>query len=812
VRQAKWLGALAVLAGALVVGWEAWKARDAPPPVARPTDAGSASARASEGEPPLPAVQEPRARRAAEREAAAGPSAPAVAAPVHFSGRVLDLSGEPVAGASLELRENGERADDLLASGASDAEGRFQLEVAAQEVAPLRLVAWAEGFVEWSQTQPPDDAIEVRLVPAVVVAGVVREASSARALAGVSVRQGNESVVSADDGSFTLKAVPLGQSIRLQARLDGYAPALRRFRVDEGAPARLDLELERGRLLRFSVVDVETGAPLPAAEVELAAGERMELDDQARASLWVGKGTELYVRVHLAGYLPLSWSWTVEDEGELPTPRLPMARGALIEGRVLDPDHAPLANIDIWPSNDELPMGRALLGDAERGGCDLPGDGVREPWLEPSDASGRFELLVHPLALPWTVRASHPSWISASAGPLSLPRALDRASVELVLQRGATVRGRFLRNGEPWPEGVVQARIATGKETVDSARPDEGGRYELRRLPAGRLRLELRDDYPPTVRAEIELVVEAGASYERDLAWSEAVEAIRGRVTDERGRPLEGIAVHAVAREERRSVSGATGADGCYSLAVPSLRRYRVGVTEGPLRLSQDDVPAGATGIDFVLTPTVVVALKLVDASSGRPVRDLLLPGRLTWRPSAGSERYQNALTPLGRPGLTCGLDDVYEIAVPDVPVDLRIDLEDLGLLPRDVLSVSAADRSAPLVVLLDPAAEARLRFTPDDRLAEGSRLCFLLREHEVGHVRLAAEGEQGNHSFDGIRVVADGITLRDRVVTPNDPERTLRGLEPGRYTVRAQPGDLAFEPEWFELRPGPNEVELRVR
>ena len=515
--------------------------------------------------------------------------------------------------------------------------------------------------------------------------------------------------------------------------------------------------------------------------------------------------------MHHAGHLPLLWSWTVEGEGELPSPRLPMAHGAVIEGRVLDPDRAPLASVDVWPSNDEHAMGHTRLEDSERSAFDLPGYAVRELRLERSDESGHFELLVHPSPLPWAVRASHPSWVSAGAGPLSLPGTLDRATVELVLQRGATVHGRFLHNGLPWPRGVVQARVGSEAQAVDSARPDAEGRYELRRLPAGRVRLELRDDYPRTVRAQAELSVEAGESYERDLAWSEAVDAIRGRVTDERSRPLEGISVYAFCSEENRSVSATTGADGRYSIEVPSHLRYLVGVSRGALRLSRDDVPAGAAGIDFVLAPGVVIALKLVDASSQRPIRDLLLPGMLAWRRSGGSAPYQGALTPLGKPGLTCGLDDVYEIAVPEVPVDLRLVLADQGLLRREVLGVSGADRSAPLVVLLDPAAEVRLRFAEDKRLAVESRLYFLLREHELDRVRLTAEGEQGNLTFDGIQVVADGLTLGHRVVTPGDPERKLRGLEPGRYTVRALPGDLAFEPEWFELRAGLNEVELRV-
>jgi hypothetical protein len=101
-----------------------------------------------------------------------------------LSGRVVDPSGRPVAGAAVDARSFEETG--FTASGVTDSGGEFEF---SSPIGRLTLIANAEGFVRTDVDVAARDVAPITLIlqrPA-RIHGVVRDASSGRAVAGVPV-------------------------------------------------------------------------------------------------------------------------------------------------------------------------------------------------------------------------------------------------------------------------------------------------------------------------------------------------------------------------------------------------------------------------------------------------------------------------------------------------------------------------------------------------------------------------------------------------------------------------------------------------
>ena len=738
---------------------------------------------------------------------------------VLFAGRLVDPEGALILAGVVSLRLPNE--DAVLGSDVSREDGRFAIELDGPINGRLELDASAEGFAASTRRVDPGDDLEMELQFATTLYGVVRDASSGLPLAGARLRHGRVEFESGPQGAYRIPGVTIGGTVRLVARLEGYAPHPLTLLVPDRGPFELDIELERGHPFDVQVVDRDSRSPLAGAQIELRddKGTAAQADASGRFRLWVVDGTEVSMEVRHEGYVPLTWRWDVPDAGALPAPRLPLIKGAWIEGRVLDLDGVPVAWVYVASDNAEESVLRERIEEPEARSFDLPGYAdwnLNYAHARPNEA-GHFELLVRPSASPWTVTAMHQEFVDAESEPLLLNASGQRAFVELTLVHGATIRGRVLYNGEPWTGGEVACVRASGERVGRSWTGGEGN-YEFKGVLAGPVKVESYGESSQVVRDRATLTVENGQVYEQDLGWEEELGVISGWVAEPQGEPLVDVLVRARSGHERDFMTR-TGADGTYRLEVALGLSYRVSAFRPPEWDFRPDVLPGASGVDFTFAPVRMLTVQLIDAIHRKPIAGMHVGSKVVeWRISDSDERYRRVQKP-GRARSVYAADNEgrVEFAVPEGYVDLRIDLGDLGFMRREILNVFAGTETEEIVVALEQGAVVSARLANDqtlDRDVRRAHLFLLLGESELDPVRLSQEGEPYDHRINGIEMMNGGVDLERRLVHLGDDgqEARTRVLPPGRYTLRAFPGDLAFDPPWFDLMPGKNEIEFELR
>ncbi len=517
------------------------------------------------------------------------------------------------------------------------------------------------------------------------------------------------------------------------------------------------------------------------------------------------------------GYCPFSWWWEVKTSDSALGPRIPLVRVAWIEGRVVDPEGAPLAGIHVRPRNEEHPFGDVDLESAEMEALHLPGFSSYEvPKPEgPTDALGQFLLAVVPTDSAYFVMAHHPDHGSGKAGPIVLESPSSRTWVEVVLERGATIRGRVIRNGEPWLGlGYVEWEDASG-EVQGMTWTKEDGTYELLNVRAGDVGVFVRDFSTGESLQEASLVVEAGKVYEQDFAWEEELAEISGRVTTESGRPAGEIEVCAwIPRpgEGDETFEAESGEDGLYSLHVPPGRAYQVLAQRDLVRRVKPDVVPGSTDVDFVLPDVGGLRLKLVDAISGQPVRARrLLSLALAWRLS-GTEDFRRIRAEVDA-------DGIIELESSVGSIDLSIHLADEGYAPEMVLGIPVTESpdSDALIVELDRGVRAKIELRGEAGLGSedlAGHLLFLLEDSQLASVSgpYPTHDSPQNQRINGLYMWLENPVLLNQMLRVDEMGFALvDGLEPGQYSIRSFPDDFAFEPESFEVT-GQDEAAVVIR
>jgi RNA polymerase sigma factor (sigma-70 family) len=192
----------------------------------------------------------------------------------------------------------------------------------------------------------------------------------------------------------------------------------------------------------------------------------------------------------------------------------------------------------------------------------------------PADLAGRFEL---DLERPGDV------WIDGVEGHelLQPDRPVDPTSGELrveVASRGR-VRGRVLHRGLPVADVVVTAS-GPGQASVARATTDEGGVFDLRGLPSGRVVLAAWSENLQASTRETTPLDLAAREQRTDVLLQLSADAqVSGRVVDQEARPLAGAVVEyrrvdgqdscrATADDRGAFTCGMLGGEGVY---VPSV-------------------------------------------------------------------------------------------------------------------------------------------------------------------------------------------------------------------------------------------------
>ena len=541
-------------------------------------------------------------------------------------GRVFDPSGAPIAAAPLvlladddpwqgRLRRRGER--DVIDSQRSDAFGRFVL--AARAGVPLVLVAGGERYGRLVlQPVAAGDELQLVLPFGLALSGTVIDGETGQPLPGAAVLS-----LSSDDrlldttdeqGEFALRPVPDGP-VAMGAWLPGYDVG-----VTEGAVAGssgLVLALPPGRTLAGLVIDAESRAPVPAAQVRLVVS--LDARESGAGGATLGEGREDYweastasgddggflfsgapsrlfrLEVDAAGYGPLVRTrWEQRVLGPDETVVLELRPPRVIAGTVLDgDDERPVAGATVTL---ECPDGQLALANTDIDGAFA---------LELGDWAGRGPLLVD--AVDGSGRTAR-EVVRRQDDGLEL-RLVEPVSLELLVLAG----------GQPVPDAQVAVISKDAEPTL--GRTDATGMARVVHRLAG-----------PDVR-QVVLEARAGsrASLPVGLDLSEGRPTVpvvidldlgarvAGLVVDPLGLPVSGALVMA-----NGGVFGRTGAGGRFDLGPvsPDAPRIELQAVADGYRSAKLEAQPGQSDALLVLEPVVSWSVRVVDGTTGLGLDD----------------------------------------------------------------------------------------------------------------------------------------------------------------------------------------------
>lgn len=558
-----------------------------------------------------------------------------LAAGAGISGLVRDTQGAPVVGADVGVF--GESGG--LRQATSELDGSFRLDGLPADK-PVMLTAMAPGYgMTQRSVTPPAEALVVTLKTAGVLRGRVEDADtkrpvtdfsvgySAPRMGGMTFRMGGntERSFQSADGSFELPDVNPGKWT-VRATAAGYRGAeVGGVEVGEGeAREGIVLSLKKGGTLSGRVLDPRRGTGVANADVSwqesapdgpnrAAAAMIARLSGSNSATATDADGRFRFEglpegKVTITASHPDFLDGSKDVASDTEQVDITLSIGGSIAGMVVGRDgRAPAAGAEVFLDP---------LGESSGGWMGGAGEPSR------ADAAGNF-LFGHLRPGRYRVRAEAPA---GKAPPkevvLTENQRLD--GVMLALTGGTAVRGTVTG----LPAGSLGGiRIsASARDYSDMTTTDEAGRFLLRDVPAGSLRIAATTAMMSgrTALKNFE-VPEGAAEFPADIAF-EGSSRLAGRIT--RGeRPLAGIFVNA--SPDPPSPTGArasaqTDEDGRYALEGLSDGRYQVFLGGQGVSYRKVMEVAGDTPGDISL-PAATLSGFVTEASRGEPLEGALV-------------------------------------------------------------------------------------------------------------------------------------------------------------------------------------------
>ena len=366
-----------------------------------------------------------------------------------------------------------------------------------------------------------------------------------------------------------------------------------------------------------------------------------------------------------------------------------------------------------------------------------------------SDGRGRFTIAGLPAGR-FAVLATDPRFVDGRSAELSLVDG-GRGEARITLTRGLSVRGRVVdERGTP----IAGAELWSGGELATTS--DGRGAFTIERL-AGKTVLEAR----ALGRLAATRTIDPALDHDLEISLAPAAGRLAGVVVDERGFPVGGARITAVAGGfEKEAISGARGD---FSLAGAPAGKLAVTVRHA------EHPPASAEGV------------------AGEELRISLLPGGGV----AGEVRDSRTGTCPAGVRITVESGELIRSAT----VDARGRFRALGCSPGAATLHASAPGYLPASLPIEiPTAEAAREITLRDQRIELTL---------GGSIAVHVQDDRGAPAR-GIEVEAGGITAR----TDAAGRCRLAPIAAGRVKVAA-PGD---EQEVL-IDPGREaRVELQVR
>jgi hypothetical protein len=416
---------------------------------------------------------------------------------------VQDSRGTPLPDA-LVIAWPKHKADDSVVQARSNPEGRFVLSRLLPGKWTLLVEAAGFGTLELDRAVPDSDPLvlalegEGRSLGGIVLGTPTRSEPGAHVVMGGPSLRWQRETVADTHGVFSFAGLGLGR-FAVRATHGKFVSATASQVIEEStghlAPVRLLLGLgafvegrvrdDMGRNLAGATVDVLT---MPSDDLPVTC----QSDEEGKFTLGPMRPGRYQVLARLEGHVLLDAPEFLLSAGSRVQVAPRLARAALVSGRVLDQDGAPLRAVPVSVvglvgGRDEVIVLPGALPTAAEAAELPPGSVARQGSIRTalSDAQGRFE--VKGLA-PGRSRleVSPADKLPLRRDPLLLAPGDARDLGDLVVSTGVPLSGRVLDlDGQALEGAQVQARAA-GKPAQPAIRvtSDPQGQFFLR-LPVG---------------------------------------------------------------------------------------------------------------------------------------------------------------------------------------------------------------------------------------------------------------------------------------------------------------------------------------
>lgn len=336
----------------------------------------------------------------------------------------------------------------------------------------------------------------------------------------------------------------------------------------------LVLVLEPGATLELTVRDQSDGHAIPSCRAQGPGALSGGCDHAGRVRLGPLAPGPVALRVTAPGYAPAETSVLLTRRGRL-TAELALTRGAVVKGRVVDPDRQPVPGASVRSSHYALggaaPPEVATVTDTE-GAFVL--DGV---------APGRVKVL-----------AVSAGWAEASSEELRLSGGEEKDGLVLELTTGGAVAGRVLDPGRRGVDGArVEALRLVDKVVAATDVSTGDGHFRLDGLQPGAYTLTASIGQARAVAQGVEV----RARDERSIELVLGGDGLTGTVVDTAGNPVGGARVTAVSQTSSGlgEVSTTSDAEGHFAFASLSGPPFRVSArAQGRGGAEARGLPAGA--------------------------------------------------------------------------------------------------------------------------------------------------------------------------------------------------------------------------
>lgn len=382
--------------------------------------------------------------------------------------------------------------------------------------------------------------------------------------------------------------------------------------------------------VNVTVVDAETGSPLAGVSIQMnheGGKEKYTTDDLGQVVGEVSHSPDGYssIEADIVGYVPMKATWRPRDDGIYcpETVRMELPKGTTIAGFIRNESGEPIekATVELLVPNEpyegrvkpSIYKRRVRTDNEGKWSADFMPEQLLDVWIKLSHRD-----------------YSNDNHFGATPKP-NMDQLRDGTGV-MVMKRGILMAGRVVdTDGNP----IANADVKQGADRWGSNYPRTGtkddGTFEFRNTEAGSVVLTVqKDGYAPSVQK-----VTTMPDMEPIEFVLGAPNAVRGRVVDALGEPLEGVSVVADTWRGYRAISWRTETDAEghfeWASAPEDPVQYDI-LTTGLMSARQVALEPGDEVHKITLHPELVISGNVIDAETKQPIPSFSVINGIDWK------------------------------------------------------------------------------------------------------------------------------------------------------------------------------------